>query len=687
MEDRFDKDWWEREKRKLEKRFPDSEFVSSQERLPSKEYIDFIKGAKTGNKNWYTSLCRLFKNIKINPSGGLQRKLENAIRLLDWDITPGQCVTLSIFMSFLLGIPAFLLLFTGIPFVFRMLALLIPVISLYFFLYYPHLKAQEKIVKGSEDLIFCVLYMIIYTYSSPNLEGAVLFSAMNLKGTLSEDLKKVLWDVEVGKYSTIDDALGEYISRWEPYNRDFLQSVQLIKGAMLEPLSERRHEFLTEASNTILQGTKEKMKHYSQDLKMPVMVLNGLGILLPVLGMVALPLSSIFLESTIKLSYLVVIYNIIIPSTIYFVMLRVLMKRPPTTSVKPLQKGEMPPKGKITINVGKAKLRIPAVILSLIFFFALGFMGILGMIQNPLKQEPTIGNLAKGLFLILGVGIGIGSYFYFGYRQRYNKQKELKEIEEQFPAALFELGHRLQEGKPIEVSLDYAAYAIRNLSISNFFRIISNNIKNVGMTFKDAVFDSQMGALRKYPSKLIETVMKAIIDAARKGTSVVSQTMITISVYLQNLHKTQEEITDLMEESTTTMKFVGFMLAPVIAGVAVSMTQIMTQALKMLKEKFADIGQIGGTNNGFGGGSGLLTGLIKLQDMIPPHILQLIVGFYIVEILIIIGIFYTRVREGENSTAEKMNIGKLLIIGSIVYALTTLIISALFGSILKTITF
>ena len=44
-----------------------------------------------------------------------------------------------------------------------------------------------------------------------------------------------------------------------------------------------------------------------------------------------------------------------------------------------------------------------------------------------------------------------------------------------------------------------------------------------------------------------------------------------------------------------------------------------------------------------------------------------------------------KVPQGENKTVERMNMAKLLIIGSIVYALTTLIISSLFGGILKTI--
>jgi len=685
MDHKLDEAWWDKERKKLQRRFNGSEFLHGEERFRSKDYLKFIESSKPEKENLYVKLCHSFQKFQIKPDKATNVKLTNAINLLEWDITPGQCMTTGIFLAIVLAIPSFLVFLFKISLILKLAAFSIPLIALYVGMTYPHIKALEKIVKGSEDLIFCILYMIIYTYSSPNLEGAVIFAATNLEGPISKDLKKVLWNVEVGNQINVDRSLSDYIARWEPYNRDFLESVQLIKGAMREPSDQKRNEMLHASSETILQGTKEKMKHYSQDLKMPVTILNGFGILLPVLGMIALPLASIFLESTIKLSHLILFYDIVLPLILYTVMIRVLIKRPPTTSVQPLNQGALPPKGKFTIKLGKKHIKIPALVPAILIFVALATPGLISLIQNPMLQEPSIANMSRSLFIVLGLGLGIGTYFFIGYKQRYEKQKQLEIIEAQFPVALFELGHRLADGKPIEAALDSAAYAMKNLSISGFFRIISNNIKRVNMVFRDSIFDKELGAIRKYPSKLIETVMKAIVDAARRGTKVVSGTMLTIASYLQNLHNTQEEISDLMEESTTTMKFVGFMLAPVIAGVAVSMTQIMINALTILKEKFADVGEIGAGGADTGMGTNLLSGFIKLESMIPPHILQLVIGIYIIEILLIIGLFYTRVKQGENKTVERMNMGKLLLIGSIVYVITTLLISAIFGGILKTI--
>jgi hypothetical protein len=63
--------------------------------------------------------------------------------------------------------------------------------------------------------------MIIYMRSSPNLEGAIKFAAQNLEGPLAWDLRKLLWDIETGKYSSADAALVDYVYKWKNKNREF----------------------------------------------------------------------------------------------------------------------------------------------------------------------------------------------------------------------------------------------------------------------------------------------------------------------------------------------------------------------------------------------------------------------------------------------------------------------------------
>ena len=703
MADKFGKDWWQKEKKKWsEGDFSPQEEVerseSEIERAFSREYTEFKDKEKKEETSLYIKACKKVGGVfEIPPDQETKIKLKNAIRLLGWDIKPSQCVSVSIIGTLILLLASAGVLFSPIEMIFKLSFFVLPFAAMYYLMFYPHFKAKTKIIRSSEDLIFSVLYMIVYTHSSPNLEGAVKFAALNLSGPISEDLKKVLWDVDIGRYPSLQASLEHYTKRWEPYNRDYLQALQLIRAGINTVSDERRKELLQEASNTILQGTKEKMKHYSQELKMPVMLLNGMGIMLPILGMIALPISSIFMGSSIKPIYLVMVYNVMIPGTVYVIMKNVMSNRPPTTSVDPLGEGVLPAKGRYTIDLGEKSLEIPMILPAFLIFISMGFWGLSYYASLPeLNAEPSLLKTSRSLLLVLSVAFSMGFYYYLGYKQRLNKQKKIEEMESEFSEALFELGHRLQEGTPVEVALEGSARSMDELEISNFFRRISRNIKNAGMTFRDAIFNNQYGAIFFFPSKLIKTVMRAVVEASRKGTEITSKTMITVSRYLQNLHITQEEINDVMEETTTTMKFVGYVLAPIVAGVAVSMAQIMSKALSILSKQFQDIPGMGGESfgtgtgtagSGFGGsgatsGGGMLGQIINLQSAIPPDILQLVVGFYIIEILFIIGLFYVRIQHGENEAREKVTIGRLLIIGTLIYALITVAISLSFGGLI-----
>ncbi|MFB6147976.1 MAG: hypothetical protein ABEJ66_03760, partial [Candidatus Nanohaloarchaea archaeon] len=68
---------------------------------------------------------------------------------------------------------------------------------------------------------------------------------------------------------------------------------------------------------------------------------------------------------------------------------------------------------------------------------------------------------------------------------------------------------------------------------------------------------------------------------------------------------------------------------------------------------------------------------------IPPELLQLVVGLYLIQLLYILGTFYMKITEGENQTYRNMFVGKILISGLFFYTVTLVIVSLLFGGILS----
>ncbi len=670
----------------------------------SREYQKYKKEERVENENsGYEKLCmKLGGLLKVKAGESTKEKLNPPLKLLDWDITPGMVLSASIGVGFISFFTWFIIFALNaavgffIPISIMLISMFIPIgIGLYTY-YLPVYEAKNKVIESSGGMILAVLYMVIYMRSSPNIEGAIRFAALNLEGPISKDLKGVLWDLEVGRYDRVEDALENYTKRWKDYNDDFLESLQLLRAAVNEANKERRERLLQDSIDRILDGTQEKMKHYAQGLKTPVMILNAMGAMLPVLGMIMLPLISVFMGDAITEMHLILLFNIMLPAFLFWFMQRILSSRPPTVSSQPTSKDEMPDRGTYELKFRDRNVSVPVWPLGVAIFAFVAFYGVFGYAifpeVFPTTSEPTdapnmfvsdgshspMPMLLRSLSITAGLGMALGVTLYLGGLNRRKAQKHLVKIEKQFPTALFQLGNKISGGTPAEVALKEAEQSTSDLEISGLFSYAVRNINEAGMTFEEAVFNEKYGALQEYPSQMIHTVMKAILESSQKGTQMASMAMMTISRYLENIHKTQEQLNDLMEETTTTIQMLAYLLAPIVSGVAVGMSQTIITAMFQLSTSFEST--IDEVPDQQGAGMGGIIG--DLDAAISPEILQFVVGIYLIQLLWILGAFYTKIQHGENKTVRNIFTGKILITGMIFYSITLIVVGLLFGGMI-----
>lgn len=667
-----------------------------------KQYKREEKHAK--ERNSYERICyKMASVLSLEADESIRRQLNPSLKLLGWNLTSGQVLSGAVgvgVLSFLAwGILFTLNMILGlIPVSLMMISLIAPIGAGVYMFYKPKFAAQNKVIESSGEMILAILYMVVYMRSSPNLEGAIRFAALNLQGPVSNDLKEVLWNIEVGKFNTIEESLENYTEKWKDFNKDFLESLNLIQAAMNESNDRRRETMLQDAIDNILDGTQEKMKHYAQNLKTPVMVINAMGAMLPVLGMIMLPLISVFMGGAITPIHLLIVFNIMLPGFLWVFMQRVLSSRPPTVSSQAVNDDTMPPLGKYKLEVFGVEKWVSTWPIGAAIFFIVSLWGWLGYLIYPevypvanvnKATVPTVFTageslnplvmLTRSVSITLGLGLGIGISKYLGSISRSEAESHIEQIESEFPNALFELGNKVSGGTPIEIALKEATKATKDLEISSLFRESYQNIEQMGMTFEEAVFDESYGSLRDFPSQMVDTVMTAILKSSQKGAGMAAETMLTISRYLKDVHKTEETLNDLMEESTTTIQLLAYMLSPVISGVAVGMSQTIITAMFQLSGSIpeADAGT-GSAGLSAGGMGGMLEGL---DEAIPPELLQFVVGIYLIQLLYILGTFYMKIVHGENLTYKDFFIGKVMIIGIILYTITMMLVSSMFGGV------
>ncbi|MEM7820156.1 MAG: hypothetical protein QW761_00960, partial [Candidatus Aenigmatarchaeota archaeon] len=212
-----------------------------------------------------------------------------------------------------------------------------------------------------------------------------------------------------------------------------------------------------------------------------------------------------------------------------------------------------------------------------------------------------------------------------------------------------------------------------------------NENMRLGYTFEQALFDDKVGAIWNYPSKLIASIMRTILEASRKSLAAAADSMMTISQYLKGIHEVKEDIAEILGETTSSMRFLAMFLAPMVAGVTVTMAMVI---LKILSSIGAQLSQLVVSGEGMTPMQNLLffgPGMLGGTLPITASGFQMIVGLYMFETAVLISVFLNRIEYGEDVIGERNTMAKILIVAIIVYVLAWYITYTMFGGTLESL--
>jgi hypothetical protein len=568
------------------------------------------------------------------------------------------------------------------------------IIASLFIFYYaysmPERLANSWRLKASAQMVPAVLYAVVYMKHTSNLERAIAFASEHLEGPLALDFKKVFYDVEIGKFSTIKASLESYLEQWRDYAPEFVESFHLIESSLFEPSEARRIEILEKSLQVILDGVYEKMLKYSREIRSPLTNVYMLGIILPTLMLALLPLASTLLGGMIKWQHVFIIFNIIIPFFVFYLTLNVLLKRPGgygETSVLEMNPEYQKYKSRKPWLIA-ALVAIPLFLIGMIPFisyfifnkdpsftqFGINFFGNMKLFDFRVFGGSTVGPFGPlAIILSLFIPLSIALFFSIAYRL---KTKELikvrestKKLEEEFTNSLFQLGNRLGDGIPAEIAFAKVAESMRGQKTEGFFAIVNQNIQQLGMSVERAIFDKKRGAIIYYPSALISTSMRILVESVKKGLKVAAQSLMSISEYIKNIDKINQRLRDLLAEVVSDMKSNMVFLAPLLTGVVVGLSSMITMILNRLEA----IQALGAEQAGGAFGLSNIMGLFDVNEMVPPYFLQVIIGIYLVEIIFILTSALVTVDSGKDPLREKSDLSRNLLTGIALYLITALI--------------
>lgn len=669
----------------------------------SKEYMKFKEDMLpelSRYERWTRTLGNL---IKIKPSSKESLKLQKQLQTAHLETTPAQAVTLAgvslllVFFTVLLISVAIYLINGTVQFLFIFLGLIVSIFVFYYTYSMPKRLANIWRLRASSQMVPAILYVVVYMKHTSNLERAIEFTARHLEPPLSLDFKKVFYDVEIGKFSTVKQSLDSYLETWRSYAPEFVESFHLIESSLFEPSEAQRIQILEKALQVILDGVYEKMLRYSREIRSPLTNIYMLGIILPTLGLALLPLASTLLQGAIKWQHIFLIFNVLIPFFVFYMTSEVLLKRPGgygETSI--LEKNP---------NYYRFKSKKPWLIAFMItapifliailpFLFQTGLVSLLGL-QNdytfqqlglPFLETSSLFDFKQtslglvgpfGVFAVilsLLIPISLALFFSLSYGMKtkiiIKSRKETKELEREFTNSLFQLGNRLGDGTPAEIAFAKVASTTQGQRTQNFFSLVNRNIQQLGMSLDEAIFNPKRGAIVYYPSSLISTSMRILVESVKKGLQVAARSLMSISEYVKNIDKINERLRDLLAEIVSDMKSNMVFLAPLLAGIVVGLSTMITSIIGTLQT----ITQQGGNAQELGGISVVnIANFFDITAMIPPYFVQASIGIYLIQIIFILTKTLVTVDAGKDILREKSELAKNLNKGIFLYVITALI--------------
>ncbi len=697
--------------RKLEDDYGENYVENYEPGFIGKEYDLFRREVLENNVTNYEKWCDIAERIlKVSPSQKDLPELQRSVETAHLNITPSSAASLGALggiFFILLG-----LVILGVSYAFGSVSLFFPLFLIVSgavvikpLSKMPIYLASRWRIEASNQMVLCILYIVMYMRHTSNLEHAVKFAAEHVGSPLNLDLKKVFWDIETERFFSIKESLDNYLENWRPYNLEFVEAFHLIEGSLYEPSEERRVALLDKSLEVMLEGTYNKMLHYAHNMKGPITLLYMLGVILPILGLVIFPLIGSFMGGVVKWYHLAMLYNIILPVILVFMGNNMLAKRPTGYGESEILKTN--PEFKVYEEwvVNDKVIPISPKVISIFLGSVIGVFGLLPLIIPLLSpgydlEIPGFGSFldykssgigpygvgAMLLGMLLPVGIAIGVSLYYGIKTKrlIGIKKQVDDLEEEFSGAVFQLGNRIGDGIPSEIAFGEVAETMGETSTGKFFSAVDRNIRKLGYGMYKAIFDSRVGAILLFPSNLIQSTMKVLVESAKKGPLVVSSSLITISKYVDRIKQVNERLKDLLADILSSMVSQINFLTPLIAGIVVGVGSMVTTIINKLSTAFQSIGTIG---EGVPSNLSTLASIMRIEDAIPGYYFQLIVGIYVLQITIILTILSTSIERGMDKTTTRYRIGKNVKRSMSLYFIVSLLGVILFNLLANAVSF
>ena len=529
---------------------------------------------------------------------------------------------------------ALALLLLPLPLLPYMFAFIGVILSLGSIVWAVSIEYSQRVVAFREEMLQALLEISNYISLNTSMEAAISFSSQNVSGTLGKQLRDIVEKIASKEYMTLGEAFGHYIPIWLRINPEFVKGLTLLQTAIETQASERA-AIIDEVIETVILSYYDSGKRATENLSNQTKTLISVGVLVPMMSLILLPLITIFLPQLTNVPLLIFIYVVFFPSMLLFMSMNFATNRIQVSTIE--------------VSTSPRFSEIPALWYELAFGLAVIFFIFPGMHILSINMETPAGVAREySLESVFVVWLGLFGIFLaiellaFLYAKR-NEQVwlEMDETERDIPHLLQIFASYLSLTRSMESILgdvvnDYERHGFGGHATVKIIRALKEKLDNTKASIRTTM-EKTLPQLA--PSRRMVQILRRIagfteIDqksAAKSAKMIRSQTL--------SIYKLDDYIQTLLAETISIVSISVTVLAPLLATTATVMAAAIVMSLEFIQQKINTVLLAVGSET-------IDLELAKVSSIIPPTVLELIVGLYFLETTIILSVFLANIQSG-----------------------------------------
>jgi len=533
------------------------------------------------------------------------------------------------------------------------------------YLYGASIYYTQGIMQQKEEMLQALLEMANYINLNTSFEFAFIETSKGLTGVLGKQFKDIAKKLELKQYKTLGEAFEDYIPIWMEINPDFVKGITVLQTASLAPLSEREN-MLKEGIKTIIQNYYTMGKRSTELLSNQAKNLVSVGVMLPMMSLILLPLVSVFLPNFINVPLLIFIYDILCPTMLVLFAMNFALNRVQvnTIDLSLSPKFKKMPQGIYLIAILIAFcLAIPA-----IFHFSSINMNT----KQGVAREYSFEGLFTAWLLTFGIFLAIEVFVYIYVKLNEKTWLEMREIEDDIPHLLQVISSYLVLNRPMEsifedVKMDYKTHGFKRHAVVKIFDELIEALYNTKKTLADIV-NTKLPEI--VASKRLIQIFRRLINFAETDIRNAAKAAKMIRTHTLSVFRLDNYMQTLLSDTSATIELSGKILAPILAATAIIMAVAIVMSLEYIT------GLLEGVGKAFNLEISLT--LVEPSQIIPPTVVQVVVGIYLILTLIVLGVFLANVKYGTDRYRIGKTVLSTLLVGFLIYSIMLLLGIVLF---------